>query len=297
MPPGSAFKIVTTTALLEKGFNVNTPVVCSPQILVEGKTFHNYEGEQLGSVPFHTDFAKSCNTAFISLASKVPGNTLLDTARALGIGACWSLGTPAFRGSVAPPKDQVDLAATSFGQGSTLVSPVSLAVMAATVARGSYVAPQLVLNGQSQPCNSDGSGASTSPPAGSSGPAGSAPVSVSPSATSAAPPTPSTPLPAAVVSQLHALMHEVVTVGTGMVLANAPGGPVMAKTGTAEYGAGDKPKTHAWLVGYQGDIAFAVYVQDGQSGGTVAAPVALKFLQALTPTPAKSTATPAKPTK
>ena len=74
-------------------------------------------------------------------------------------------------------------------------------------------------------------------------------------------------------------MHEVVTVGTGVVLAKAPGGPVMAKTGTAEYGAGDKPKTHAWLVGYQGDIAFAVYVQDGQSGGTVAAPVALKFLQ------------------
>ncbi len=118
-----------------------------PQILVEGKTFHNYEGEQLGSVPFHTDFAKSCNTAFISLAPRVPGNTLPDTARALGIGACWSLGTPAFRGKVAPPKDQVDLAATSFGQGSTLVSPVSLAVMAATVARGSYIAPQLVLNG------------------------------------------------------------------------------------------------------------------------------------------------------
>ena len=76
VPPGSAFKIVTTTALLEKGLNVNAPVVCSPQILVEGKTFHNYEGEQLGSVPFHTDFAKSCNTAFISLAPRVPDSTL-----------------------------------------------------------------------------------------------------------------------------------------------------------------------------------------------------------------------------
>ena len=76
-------------------------------------------------------------------------------------------------------------------------------------------------------------------------------------------------------------MREVVTSGTATVLKSAPGGPVMAKTGTAEYGGGDTPKTHAWLIGYQGDIAFAVYVQDGQSGGTVAAPVALKFLQNL----------------
>jgi cell division protein FtsI/penicillin-binding protein 2 len=247
--PGSAFKIVTTTALLEQGFNVNTSVACVPQIVVEGKTFHNYEGEQLGSVPFHTDFAKSCNTAFISLSSKVGGSTLPDTAKSLGIGACWSLGTPVFTGAVALPTDEVDLAATSFGQGSTLVSPVSLAVAAATVARGSYIAPQLVLNGT---------------PSGCSSPASAAP-----------------PLNATVVSHLHSLMREVVTTGTGMVLAKAPGGPVMAKTGTAEYGPGATPKTHAWLVGYQGDIAFAVFVQDGQSGGSVAAPVALAFLQNL----------------
>ena len=162
VPPGSSFKIVTTTALLEQGLNVNSSVVCSPQIVVQGKTFHNYEGEQLGSVPFHTDFAKSCNTAFASLSSKVPGNTLSDTARALGIGACWSLGTEAFRGKVVPPKDLVDLAATSFGQGSTLVSPVSLAVAAATIARGSYLAPQLVLNGRSLDCTTNGAAASAS---------------------------------------------------------------------------------------------------------------------------------------
>jgi cell division protein FtsI/penicillin-binding protein 2 len=247
--PGSAFKIVTTTALLEQGFNVNTSVPCLPQILVEGKTFHNYEGEQLGSVPFHTDFAKSCNTAFISLSSKVGGSILPDTAKSLGIGACWSLGTPAFDGSVSLPTDQVDLAATSFGQGSTLVSPVSLAVAAATVARGSYIAPQLVLNGAPSSCT--------------------------------APTSAAAPLNSTVVSHLHSLMREVVTSGTAEVLAKAPGAPVMAKTGTAEYGPGATPKTHAWLVGYQGDIAFAVYVQDGQSGGTVAAPVALAFLQNL----------------
>ena len=290
--PGSAFKIVTTTALLEQGFNVNTAVPCLPQIVVFGKTFHNYEGEQLGSVPFHTDFAKSCNTAFISLAPKVPGLTLSNTAQSLGIGACWSLGTPAFRGSVSPPKDATDLAATSFGQGSTLVSPVSLAVAVATVARGHYIPPQLVITGKPADCSS-GSSASASPGASAPAPAPTAPA-----------PTPGSNFPANVITQLHSLMRQVVTVGTGSALINAPGGPVMGKTGTAEYGPGATPKTHAWFVGYQGDIAFAVYVQDGQSGGTVAAPVALSFLQNLagvapsaTPTAkssasAKSTASP-----
>ena len=89
-------------------------------------------------------------------------------------------------------------------------------------------------------------------------------------------------------------MREVVTVGTGSALINAPGGPVMGKTGTAEYGPGATPKTHAWFVGYQGDIAFAVYVQDGQSGGTVAAPVALAFLQNLAGVAPSTSATPTK---
>jgi cell division protein FtsI/penicillin-binding protein 2 len=282
--PGSAFKIVTTTALLEQGFNVNTAVPCVPQIVVFGKTFHNYEGEQLGSVPFHTDFAKSCNTAFISLAPKVPGPTLSNTAQTLGIGACWSLGTPAYRGSVSPPKDATDLAATSFGQGSTLVSPVSLAVAVATVARGHYIPPQLVLTGKPADCAS-GSSASASP-----GALASAPGAVTP----AAAPTPGPPFPTSVMTQLRSLMREVVTVGTGTVLAKAPGGPVMGKTGTAEYGPGATPKTHAWFVGYQGDIAFAVYVQDGQSGGTVAAPVALAFLQTLAGVSPSPSATPTK---
>jgi cell division protein FtsI/penicillin-binding protein 2 len=267
--PGSAFKIVTTTALLEQGFNVNTAVPCLPQIVVFGKTFHNYEGEQLGSVPFHTDFAKSCNTAFISLAPKVPGPTLSNTAQSLGIGACWSLGTPAFRGSVSPPKDATDLAATSFGQGSTLVSPVSLAVAVATVARGHYIPPQLVVTGKPADCSS-GSSASSSPGASAAASAPAAPA-----------PTPGPAFATNVITQLHSLMREVVTDGTGTALAKAPGAPVMGKTGTAEYGPGTTPKTHAWFVGYQGDIAFAVYVQDGQSGGTVAAPVALSFLQNL----------------
>ena len=81
-------------------------------------------------------------------------------------------------------------------------------------------------------------------------------------------------------AQLRTLMRAVVTSGTG-TRAAAPGGPVHGKTGTAEYGSGDPLPTHAWFVGWQGSIAFAVFAEDGTSGGSVAAPAAARFLRAL----------------
>ncbi len=54
-----------------------------------------------------------------------------------------------------------------------------------------------------------------------------------------------------------------------------------AKTGTAEFGTEDPPRTHAWIIGFQGDIAFAAFIEGGASGGAVAGPVAARFLTAL----------------
>ena len=76
-------------------------------------------------------------------------------------------------------------------------------------------------------------------------------------------------------------MRGVVTDGTATNLKDVPGGPVHGKTGTAEFGNENPPKTRAWFVGYQGDVAFAVLVEEGKSGGTVAAPVAKDFLTRL----------------
>jgi cell division protein FtsI/penicillin-binding protein 2 len=89
------------------------------------------------------------------------------------------------------------------------------------------------------------------------------------------------PLDGAVVGQLQSLMRQVVTGGTATTMKDTPGGPVHGKTGTAEFGNQNPPETHAWFVGYQGDVAFAVLVEKGKSGGTVAAPVAKDFLTRL----------------
>jgi cell division protein FtsI/penicillin-binding protein 2 len=94
-------------------------------------------------------------------------------------------------------------------------------------------------------------------------------------------PTKPAPLDAKAAGVLQDLTAAVVDRGTGQVLKGTPGGPVHGKTGTAEFGTRNPPQTHAWFVGYQGDIAFAVLVEEGKSGGTVAAPLVKKFLTSL----------------
>ncbi len=91
--------------------------------------------------------------------------------------------------------------------------------------------------------------------------------------------SPSQALAAAIVVPLQQLMAGVVTGGTAKG-AGLPAG-TYGKTGTAQYGKGSPLATHAWFTGYRGTLAFCVYLQDGASGGSAAAPVAARFLRAV----------------
>ena len=76
------------------------------------------------------------------------------------------------------------------------------------------------------------------------------------------------------------MMREVVTGGTGNALGDVPGAPVHAKTGTAEFD-NNPANTHAWTIGWQGDIAFAVFVEKGGTSTATAVPIVEKFLRAI----------------
>jgi cell division protein FtsI/penicillin-binding protein 2 len=214
VPPGSTFKTVTATNVLESGaLTPQTPVDCPASLNVGGRVFTNSEGEVLGTVPLITDFAQSCNTAFASLAPKLGPNGLSTTAAQLGIGVKWNIGLPTYTGSVPPDGSNIDQAAAAFGQGKTLVSPIAMISAVGAVARGHWIAPVLVTDPKV-----------TAPPAGA-------------------------PLKQATVDDLKQMMRAVVTDGTGRGVLNVPGGPVFGKTGTAEFDS-NPDHTHSWFIAF-----------------------------------------------
>jgi Penicillin binding protein transpeptidase domain len=76
------------------------------------------------------------------------------------------------------------------------------------------------------------------------------------------------------------LMASVVARGTAAGQGLPPG--TNAKTGTAQYGTTKALKLDAWLMGFNGDIAFAALVVDaGGNGGPVCGPIVAKFLRGL----------------
>jgi len=89
------------------------------------------------------------------------------------------------------------------------------------------------------------------------------------------------PLNAKAAADLRDLMRLVVTKGTATKALGSVVPGVYGKTGTAEYGTANPPATRAWFVGWQGNVAFAVLVEQGKSGAGVAAPIAKSFLARL----------------
>jgi cell division protein FtsI/penicillin-binding protein 2 len=240
-PPGSTFKVITTDALLRRGLQPSQTVDCPRTITVGGRTFKNFEGGAAGAVPFAQDFAQSCNTAFVSLTERLPADALGQAARAFGLGEALKLGMPAAESQVPPGRDLVARAATMIGQDRILASPLSMAGVAATVAAGRWHAPRLLAGDPRRTGDR---------------------------------------LPSPELATLRELTRRVVTSGTGTALAGVPGA-VHGKSGTAEFGGGNPPETHAWFIAYRDDLAVAVLVEHGRSGGSVAAPIAAWFFASL----------------
>ncbi|WDF32940.1 penicillin-binding transpeptidase domain-containing protein [Arthrobacter agilis] len=282
-PPGSTFKVATSLALLREGFTPATPTACTEEVTVDGRTFNNastYPTQFLGTIPLLETFAQSCNTGFISARDEITQADLAAAAADLGIGVPASIGTPAFFGSVPTEAEGTSHAAAMIGQGEVLVSPLALATMAASVGAGTRVTPTLLQEGE--PAGDPASFSAPSPAASASAPSpdGSASASASSSASSAEsaePPVPSA-FTAPESSTLKTLMAAVVAQGGAQLLQDVPGEPVLAKTGTAEFGSDSPPRTHAWVVALQGDLAVAVFVEEGELGSTSGGPLMQAFL-------------------
>ena len=244
--PGSTFKSVSSLALLREGLSPSSVVPCSDRIVVDGKAFENYDDYPaggLGRIPLRTAVANSCNTAFISQAGKLSDGALADAAASLGLGVDHDLGFPAYFGSVEPPASETEAAADMIGQGKVLASPMVMATVIASIQSGRTVLPRLVKDWEVEPKDAP-------------------------------------ELTGAEAGQLRTMLRGVVTSGSGSLLADVPGGPVIAKTGTAEFERGGRLLTHAWMIAARGDLAVAVFVEQGQSGSGTAGPILEAFLRA-----------------
>lgn len=193
--PGMAFSIVSAAALLSTGVSVNHPLPCEPVADVGGVTF-TYQPAVAAST-FAMDFANGCGTAFANMSRALTPGQLTSTERAFGIGSPWRMRLPAFSGSVSAALGEADVAAQVTGTGGVLMSPLSMATVAAEVASGTGRSPVILPTDTS----------ATWPP----------------------------PLSATGLTELRQLMRLAVTSGAAHA-ADLPGAPVYGQAGVIQTG-------------------------------------------------------------
>lgn len=239
-PPGSTFKVVSSAALLQAGQRADEQVACPSTTVVDGKQFRNYE---FSSLPAGSTFADAIAASC--------NTTVVDRADSLGdrsmAEAAAQLGVGA----------EWDLPLPAY-PGSVPPSTSLVDRAASMIGQGRVLASPL---GMALVAATVASGQARTP-------------SLLPDQGGEAVGS----LPQPVLADLRRIMRLVVTEGTASSLRGLPG--VAAKTGTAEYGTETPLRTHGWMIGYRGDLAFACLVVDGSGGNAAAGPVVRAFLDA-----------------
>jgi len=273
--PGSSFKVVTATAALDTGkFTPNSPFYDPGYCVEYGKEVRNAGNpeapETFGNVTLFLGLEHSINSVFCNVGKALGAGPILEYARRFGFYKLPPVGLPDTemaasglydRGRLFWPKHpdtQVDPGRLAFGQERLQVTPLQMAMVAATVANnGVLVRPYLVQRVVS--------------PGGKT-------------VTAAHPHVIARVMKPQTASELNAMMQAVVTGGTGTA-AQISGIPVAGKTGTAETGRGNIYT--AWFIAFapadHPKVAVAVVVenQPGGFGGVVAAPIAKQVMEAL----------------
>ena len=199
-PPGSTFKMITVSGVLEAG--IARPTSTFPYATaatLDGVLLHNANGEECGGTLVEA-FAVSCNSVFSPLGVKLGATRLVAMAERYGFNH-----PPGIEGaaeSTLPPANQIQgelaVGSTAIGQDQVLASPLEMATVAATIADGGrHPTPSLTLSPTHSP--------------------------------------PTRAISAATARTVRGMMLDVVRFGTGTAAA-IPGVEVAGKTGTAELG-------------------------------------------------------------
>ncbi|MCW2929134.1 MAG: hypothetical protein JWM19_96 [Actinomycetia bacterium] len=268
-PPGSTFKIVTTSSwFTQSATNIPQTPLSSPQPLKlpNGNFLNNDNNAPCGNGSGQTAaidaFAQSCNTPFAQLGVNLGGATLKSMADRFGFNQ--DLNIPGVTSAQSNFTAEADKSLTAFdaiGQHDTTETPLEEAMVAATIANnGTLMKPYLI----QQVTASD--------------------LSI---LSQAKPTVLGTPISSAVAAYENQMMRAVVTDsnGTGNAPVNAAGAQnldIAGKTGTAETTSGSVPDSvfTAFAPADNPTIAVGVIVQGGGYGATTAAPIAIAAIKA-----------------
>jgi penicillin-binding protein A len=265
-PPGSTFKMITTTAALQNDIvSLEDYFEITNGVNVGGRFIENANGEYCGGT-FREAFAESCNADFAPLGPEIGNDTMVATAERFGFNSPPTLYAPEIVRQVDPPEssipeeigDDLDLGVSAIGQGEVLATPLQMASVAQTIANDGVRQPtSIVANKKIRP--------------------DAEPVRV---------------MSKKVADELTELMVGVVTGGTGFAGA-IPEAQVAGKTGTAELGPapGQEDEENpiqikdAWFAAFapadKARLAVAMVLIDaGAAGGEVAAPAVSQVLSA-----------------
>ena len=257
-PPGSTFKILTSLAYLRSHPDYRDEVIfhCDGEYETSEGVIHCAGGAVHGDLRLSGGFGLSCNGIYADISKDIPVSMMRKTASDFGFN---ELLTDAFPVSVSsfPLENgagEFEKMQTAFGQGRTLVTPLQEAMIAATIANHGIMKKPIYLDKILSPEGKEVETFSSED----------AKLCIGPSE----------------ADYLTEMMKGCIYEGTGKE-AQVEGITVAGKTGSAQYGEG--ADTHAIFVGFapaeDPKIALCVYVEQGGSGGKIAAPIASKLFE------------------
>lgn len=261
-PPGSTFKIVTALEYIRENPNTNNyDFECEGSFSYEGSVINCYHGMKHGEVDFKDSFAKSCNSSFANITTKLDKTSFQQTCKDVLFDTSIPCPISGVKKSFIPINENSsvdELLQTGIGQGQTGVTPYHMCLIASSIAnKGVLVEPRIVK--EIKTANGDLVKKYAVKEFGRL-------ISEEDSL------------------KLTELMREVVLSGTATKLKNTSNYEAYGKTGSAEFSS-NKSASHAWFTGfaiYSGKkVAITVIIENGGSGGEKAAPVAKDVFDAL----------------
>ncbi len=268
LPPGSTYKLVVAASALEDGLiDTNREYFCDGMFWLGTKMFPCWRSEGHGSVNVLDAIQESCNVFFYQLGLQVDIDRWVKYSRQLCFGAITQVDLDGESEGLLPDRDYLDekygegkwgkgmVVNLSIGQGDLLVTPIQMAMLAAVIGmEGKYSIPHVVQAIQDR----SGDWKEQS-------------------------------IPVRRISGLSLAVYKLLKEGMSRVV-NQSGGTgqgayipdieVCGKTGTAQNPHG---KEHAWFIGFaprnDPKIAVALVIENGGSGGSVAAPIAGEIMQ------------------